>query len=111
MIIAEKYFNQKKGKGKSKPLMHDTLTKMTAEDIYHWIKVGYMALLQDPDGIVKTFEKCGYIDTRPSLFDDIEELSRGIEVVEMEEEEVNEGIPISDGEEAEDEDEYGWRWR
>ena len=56
--------------------------KITIEEIYHWIEFGFKTLLEDGSKVISSFIKCGYIEPEQ----DIDELSRGLDAIEIENE-------------------------
>jgi len=42
--------------------MYKTLTKMYVEDIFPWIRFASLEISKNPESVIKTFQKCGYIN-------------------------------------------------
>ena len=107
-MIVEKDLKRQK-KGKKTNLMHQTLTKITPEDIFLWIREGFKQTKEKQDLIAKTFTQCGYFGEKDEEIEEtgvMNEISNNFSnmmIIESENE-LAENIPLEDENESEEED-------
>jgi len=98
---------RQKGK-KNTTLMYQTLAKITPEDIFLWIREGFKQVQKNQELIIKTFQKCGYIDEINKNIEVMDEVSNHFSNMIIESEnELAESIPLEDTDGDEDEEENG----